>query len=95
MLRLQLKDGLLILLSHVARGGSAHKVLPCAAQPISEARLPDSVRLLPPTVASYGPLPDACTTKHNCSEVLTAPHTIAVDKDVTCDGGHISSWYPA
>lgn len=73
MLRLQLIDRLLILLSHMSGGWPAHKVLPCAAQPISEARLPDSVRLLPPAVASHRPLPDAYTTKHSCSALLHTP----------------------
>lgn len=53
MLRLQVINRLLILLCHTAGGRPAHKVLPCAAQPIAEARLPHGVGLSALPVASH------------------------------------------
>ena len=72
VLRLQLIHRLLVLLCHIATLGSAHKVLPCTAQPIAEARLPDSVCLLPAPVSGHGPLSDACMTQST-----TAQHSLS------------------
>lgn len=86
MLGLQFIHGLLILLCHMARCWPAHKVLPCAAQPILKAWLPDRVFLPGAPVASHRPLPDACIPLHSCS--ITAKNAAAP----SCSAGLTVNW---
>lgn len=51
VVRLQVIDGLLILLCDAAAGGAAHKVLPRAAEAVAEAGLPHCVVVHPLTAA--------------------------------------------
>ena len=51
VVRLQVIDGLLVLLCDAAAGRAAHKVLPRAAQAVAEAGLPHRVVVHPLTAA--------------------------------------------